>query len=46
MSRPETLEMRVIEAASLRSRYGVAASTSRTECIKSTWNCACQFSSA
>src|SRR3954447_24840244 len=44
-SRPETLEIAMIEAASLRSRWGGAARTSRTVCIRSTFRLACQFSS-
>ena len=45
ISRPETLEIVVIDAASLRSRYGMAASTTRTECIRSTSNSVFQLSS-
>ena len=44
-SRPETLEMAMIEAASLRSRCGIAARTRRTVCMRSTLRLACQFSS-
>ena len=44
-SRPDTLEMAMIEAASLRSRCGIAARTSRTVCMRSTLRLACQFSS-
>ena len=46
MSRPETLEIKVIEAASLCSRWGMAASTIRTECMTSTSNEVFQFSSS
>ena len=35
----------MIEAASLRSRCGIAARTSRTVCMRSTLRLACQFSS-
>src|SRR3954447_17242214 len=44
-SRPETLEMAMMDAASLRSRCGIAARTRRTVCMRSTLRLACQFSS-
>src|SRR3954465_15514300 len=44
-SRPETLEIAMIDAVSLRSRCGRAARTSRTVCMRSTLRLACQFSS-
>src|SRR3954453_15240558 len=44
-SRPETLEMAMMDAASLRSRGGIAARTRRTVCMRSTLRLACQFSS-
>ena len=45
ISRPDTLDTAMIEAASLRSRCGSAASTSRTVCMRSTSKLARQFSS-
>src|SRR3954447_14384634 len=44
-SRPDTLEIAMIDAASLRSRCGRAARTRRTVCMRSTFRLARQFSS-
>src|SRR6185295_6942137 len=44
-SRPDTLEIAMIEGAGDCSRWGRAARTSRTVCMRSTLRLCCQFSS-